>query len=213
MQHSTLQPHVGIHCYLYSAAGRLPRLVCASPAKKPSLGLALALSALRLPHTRHGSRSPVITVAAAQRARGARDGGAEQRPLARCRCSVCQPETRALPLHARLLPCPVTRRALARPPHRARSARMLAAAAARPRAATLAPTLPHARSVEGQSACLWHRRSSDRASGRCSAPPSRARRCSAPPPSPRPPSPQSPRVSTNTLPAATQGPCAVSRVV
>ena len=58
---------------------------------------------------------------------------------------------------------------------------MLAAAAARPRAATLAPTLPHARSVEGQSACLWHRRSSDRASGRCSAPPSRAprARCAA----------------------------------
>ena len=79
-----------------------------------------------------------------------------------------------LPLLARLLPCPVARRALARPPHRARSARMLAAAAARPRAATLAPTLPHARSVEGQSACLWHRRSSDRASGRCSAPPCRA---------------------------------------
>ena len=47
---------------------------------------------------------------------------------------------------------------------------------------------------------------------------SAARSCGLPPPppalappSPRPPSPQSPRVSTNTLPAATQGPCAVSR--
>ena len=100
----------------------------------------LSLRTVRLPHTRHGSRSPVITVAAAQRARGARDGGAEQRPLARCRCSVCQPETRALPLHARLLPCPVTRRALARPPHRARSARLLAAAA-RPAPPRLPPLL------------------------------------------------------------------------
>ena len=99
----------------------------------------LSRRTVRLPHTRHGSRSPVITVAAAQRARGARDGGAEQRPLARCRCSVCQPETRALPLHARLLPCPVTRRALARPPHRARSARLLAAAAARPAPPRLPP--------------------------------------------------------------------------
>ena len=99
----------------------------------------LSRRTVRLPHTRHGSRSPVITVAAAQRARGARDGGAEQRPLASGRCSVGQPETRALPLHVRLLPCPVTRRALARPPHRARSARLLAASAARPAPPRLPP--------------------------------------------------------------------------
>ena len=109
----------------------------------------LSRRTVRLPHTRHGSRSPVITVAAAQRARGARDGGAEQRPLARCRCSVCQPETRALPLHARLLPCPVTRRALARPPHRARSARLLAAAAARPAPPRLPPLLTRTARADG----------------------------------------------------------------
>ena len=40
-----------------------------------------------------------------------------------------------------LLPCPVTRRALARPPHRARSARLLAAAAARPAPPRLPPLL------------------------------------------------------------------------
>ena len=38
-----------------------------------------------------------------------------------------------------LIPCPVTRRALARPPHRARSARLLAAAAARPAPPRLPP--------------------------------------------------------------------------
>ena len=144
----------------------------------------LSRRTVRLPHTRHGSRSPVITVAAAQRARGARDGGAEQRPLARCRCSVCQPETRALPLHARLLPCPVTRRALARPPHRARSARLLAAAAARPAPPRLPPLLtrtPRRRrsGTDGAATAL---------SGRCSAPPSRAPRArcaaAAAPPSP-----------------------------
>ena len=58
------------------------------------LSLCLSPHRVRLPHTRHGSRSPVITVAAAQRARGARDGGAEQRPLARSllrlsRSAVC----------------------------------------------------------------------------------------------------------------------------
>ena len=46
-----------------------------------------------------------------------------------------------LPLVARLLPFPVTRRALARPPHRARSARPLAAAAARPAPPRLPPLL------------------------------------------------------------------------
>ena len=45
-----------------------------------------------------------------------------------------------LPLLARLLPCPVARRALARPPHRARSARLLAAAAARPAPPRLPPS-------------------------------------------------------------------------
>ena len=118
---------------------------------------ALRVPRVRAPHTiRRETDGEGGAAAAAQRARGARDGGAEQRPLARCRCSVCQPETRALPLHARLLPCPVTRRALARPPHRARSARLLAAAAARPRAATLAPTLPDARGEVG-GACRGRR--------------------------------------------------------
>ena len=61
-----------------------------------------------------------------------------------------------------------------RPPHRARILRLLAAAAACPRAATLAPS-PDAHPAQ---TALRDRRSSDRASGRCSAPPSRAlRRC------------------------------------
>ena len=89
-----------------------------------------------------------------------------------------------LPLVARLLPFPVTRRALARPPHRARSARLLAAAAARPAPPRLPPLLtrtPRRRrsGTDGAATAL---------SGRCSAPPSRAPRArcaaAAAPPSP-----------------------------
>ena len=141
-----------------SARGGVGRARTGRPRERPSRrggGLSAARAARRAALLRR--RQPLFRAGAWRRAAASvagSFGGAAFIPPTRARPPDRPPALRPcpfagagalagehlLPLLARLLPCPVARRALARPPHRARSARLLAAAAARPAPPRLPPS-------------------------------------------------------------------------